>query len=294
MDNSLILYENQSVDYLLYNPVPFSQNEINTLKAKTATIDLKWTDFKNVDILCDFKTSITSSFIEGLTGELVGFDVRKRKQGDSFYTKVVFIPIAELQESVDTDDPYYSITDYNVSNNNEYIYTVFPVTSDAIGVSLENKYTTDWDIYTLTPLIQVDSTNLIADDDRIWSFSLNCEESEIVHVQDKTKFPTFASKPKVSVGDLNYREGSFKCLLGGVSYNGKYDEPYELVQKWNDFVSSNPICLFKNLKGDAMIVTLENETHSYMDKVFGIPTNISFNYTEVMDTDNLSIYKIGD
>ena len=125
----------------------------------------------------------------------------------------------------------------------------------------------------------------------VWTFYLNCKEGSLTLKQDKTIFNSFSKYPKYSIGKNNYHSGSFSALLG--NYNGiYYEDNIEIVEKWKEFLEKVEVCLYKNLKGEVMIVVIESDsTREYMNEYANLynnngeintyPTSISFNYVEV-------------
>lgn len=306
MNNQIILYDNQFVDSLIFSSSALTETEQSSFNSNDT---LSWSDFANAKILCNFDNSLTSSYFSGITGEITSYEISKIKNNDSFYTKVATLQESELKTDPDDED-YYYITDYNTNNNNQYSYYISPMTNTAVQTTLTGKIITDWDVFTLTPIIKnSDNSFSVVQDENgnpvIWSFLLNCSENELTLNQDKTIFSTFAEKPKISIGELNYITSSFSCLLGQTLYNGQYYESNVLLEKWNDMLKNQSLFLFKNPKGDTMIVSIDagssrqymNEVANYyinnindVNEITNRPTTISFSYTEIQDTANVQIH----
>lgn len=134
-------------------------------------------------------------------------------------------------------------------------------------------------------------------DNSHWSFGLNCQENSITLNQNKAPVATFARFPKYTIGDNNYHSGSFSALLG--EYNNLfYQDNINKVNLWNAFIQNNKVYLYKNRKGDVMIIAIDsNSTREYMNEVANYydnngeintyPTTINFNYTEVDNINKL-------
>ena len=306
MNNQIVLYDNQTVDCLIYSATSFTSDEINTFNSSA---NLDWNDFKSPKIICNFIDNLTSSYLEGITDKITGYEISKKRPQENFARSLGIFSISSLHTDAE-DSNFYSLVDYNVKNNTEYTYFISPLTENYVHTTLSNKVITDWDIFALTPIYKITDNRYGVVRDEFgqpmnWIFQLNCDEGDITLNQDKTSFTTFASKPKIAIGDLNYYSGSLSCLLGNVLYNDVYYEPNILLEKWDKMVKQNYLYLFKNAKGDSYIVSLEDGTKKkYMNEIANYlihsynmetaitnrPTTISFNYIEVLDADNIQIY----
>ena len=306
MDNQIILYNNQSVGCLIYSSQPFTNEEKSHFDENKK---LDWDNYSNPKIICNFGNGLTSSVLAGITDNVTGYEISKKRPEENFSTKIGYFPVEELKTDEEDIGAYY-IIDYNVKNNNEYSYFVSPMTDKYVQTTLEEKIFVDWDIFSLTPIYQVSENKYTVVKDEFgkpvnWAFHLNYSEGDITLNQDKTSFTTFSSKPKVIVGDLNYYSGKFSCLLGNILYGNEYYEPNILLEKWDKMIKENHIYLFKNIKGNAFIVYLEDGTkkkyqndiiNSYIldyngNKVRTIcPTTIDFSFTEILDADTIQVY----
>lgn len=310
MDNQIILYAEQNLEALIINNAPFSVEEETKFNGVEA---LSWENFPKASIICNFNNSLTSSNLEQIQNEIVGYEILKQKNDENFYKLVANIDLGELQSSSEGSD-FYFIEDYNISNNTQYTYYISALSENTIEVTSKNKIVTDWDVYTLSPIISYGNNiyEIIKDETGkpiIWTFGLNFQEGEITLNQDKTVFTTFAPMPKISVGDLNYTTGSFSCLLGSILCNGEYYESNIILTKWEDMLKNNSLFLFKNPKGEVRVISIDaNPTRSYMNEAANYninyntatqeittrPTTISFTYTEVLESKDIRIFSIGD
>ena len=303
MNNQIILHDNQIVDCLLLSSSAFNEEETQAFKVKDI---LEWGDYSQGKILCNFEDNLTSSLLP-INQEVTAYEISKRENNNNFFTKIATLK----QEDIQTEGDYFKFKDYNVRNNSNYTYRISPLTNNTVQTTLENNIVTKWDTYTLSPIIKDTNSNrytIIKDEYNtpiIWTFQLNCTEGDITLEQDKTMFTSFAQKPKVSIGNLNYYTGNFSCLLGNTFYNDCYYEPTVMLDKWNKMLQDNHLYLFKNIKGDAMIVYIEsgskrkymNEAANYyVSAIDGLPaitdkpTTIDFSYVEIMNN-NIQIYE---
>lgn len=308
MENQIILYNNQKIDCFIYSSKAFTEEEENTFNENT---ELNWENFDNAKIICNFTENLTSSILQGIGSSITSYQISKKRPEENFVTTIANLNLEELNELniSNTEENFYCIIDYNIKNNNEYTYFISPMTENYIQTTLSNKVLVQGDVFTLTPIycLKDESYRVVKDEfgkPINWVFQLNCSEGDITLNQDKTTFTTFASKPKISVGDLNYHSGSLSCLLGNVLYNDQYYEPNILLEKWENMIKENHIYLFKNPKGDTMIISLEDGIkRKYMNEVANYyigeynkntsitnrPTTIDFSYIEIMEAKDIQV-----
>ena len=306
MQNQIILYNNQTVDCLIYSSKSLKEEEKISFNNDQA---LEWDNFSNAEIICNFDNNLSSSYINDIEDKITGYQIFKKRPEESFAKNLGIFSSMDLEKNKFSNDRFYSLIDYNVKNNVEYIYFITPLTNEYAQTTLENRVLTNWDIFSLTPIYQIEENKYEVIKDEFgetinWIFQLNCSEGDIKLNQDKTSFTTFSSKPKISIGDLNYYSGDFSCLLGNTLYNDQYYEPNILLEKWNKMIKENYIYLFKNAKGDSMIVSLEdgtkkkysNEIANYYKGTYNAeiaitnrPTEISFSYIEITDSEDIRV-----
>jgi len=301
--------------------------------------NLRWADFDGTSagevlILANFLEDINSS--SSPLGVLKGYEVQKREYGDNYWRTAYSND--NLIVGGDADPISYVLYDYNIKNNTYYYYRVIPLVLNGMGnYSDEKCILTGWETFSLMPLQITQNSNdvglkvatpAIYNEDgtpQVWKFVANCEEGSLTKVQDKTYFNNFTKFPKVNIGKASYFTIPFSGLLGTIDENLNYYEPNDLLEKWNKFVDGGYICLYKNLKGDARIVSIDSDsTNTYAnaydyyigDKIDinGIkndkvnigddpdqfnptyitnrPTTISINLTEIDDANNYEIIRL--
>ena len=314
MENKILLYGYQEIECLLYSSSPLTSAQADEFNnPKNLSKDLEWENYPKAKIICNLNDNLVSSIIEDITTDnITGYEISKKTTGENFFTKVANISTQELENSeLPIEEGYYKLIDYNVKNNNQYQYQVIPLTEDYAQAQLTETIIAKWDIFTLTPIQQITGTRyaIVRDENNepiIWSFQMNCSEGDISLNRDITTFNTFTSKPKVSIGETHYHKGQLSCLLGNMLYNDTYYESGYMLDKWNQTIQNNHLFLFKNAKGDAMIVALEdgiqrkymNEAMNYYinalddgEVITTRPTTITFSYIEVLDAKDIQIYR---
>lgn len=290
--------------------------------------NLQWANFSNAIVICNYYNDIDSS--KSGQSNITSYTVQRRKNGQKYWDTILQGDVVgqgqtpnENQFAYGADN--YSIIDYNVQNNTKYDYRVYPnITNKQAQVITQTEeyddngklvpFITDWEIFTLTPLIitkdpksvnkGVATPYMVDGKPLIWAFIANVEEGSLTKVQDKTYFDTFTRYPKVSVGQTAYFTIPFSALLGTIDQDLDYYEPNNVWEQWNDFINLNLPCLYKNVKGDCRIVSINPDTSNtyantyanyYIndnDFVTTRPTTVSLNLTEILDATQYTITQI--
>lgn len=280
--NKITLFPDVKYDYLVLKKGTPNQSEIDIMNSPT--VKPNFGTLPNSLIVSPFTDSLISSLVAGLVNPLIAWAVYRQKKGD----KRLYL-VAEVERS------QLFIIDYLCSNQTEYNYIVVPVTSQELGISLESKpITTDWWNYSLTGLQEI--SNGIYSPTQIWTFDYNLTSTEIVQNTDVTQFKTFTKYAKVSKGESNYQTMGISCLLGGIKCEEtEYMESMSLLEKWQEFVAKDILCLWKDRKGSLKIgKIIENPSSKYIDETTQQATTISFNFVETASTQDISVYGIED
>lgn len=296
----ITLYSPFTFENLIVSSQPFTglASEIANDTDEAAILDseynnLLWEDFPNALMICNYYDNIDSSRLG--TGAINGYTLQRKKNGDKYWDTIYqgtvgfggdFIPNAVN----------YNVIDFNIQNNTKYNYRVVPNVASKSSFVINQEdgidFITDWEVFTLTPItITQDPQNIekgmaqpIMQEDgtpMIWVFVANVEEGSFTKNQDKTYFNTFVKYPKVNVGNTNYFAIPFTAYLGAIDENLQYYEPSNILEKWNNFINSNYICLYKNIKGDCRIVSIDpDSTNTYFNQVcLYSPNNTNYEYT---------------
>lgn len=184
-----------------------------------------------------------------------------------------------------------NIYDYNVANQTEYRYLIFPETETASGAPLQsNIVETHWWDWSVTGLI-ADPNNpnqYFADPDNIWLFDMNLESAEQLQHYNKTIYDTFGKFPRVSQGKLNYTTGGVSCLIGNLT-NNKYYDTIDMIENWREFCATSNLKLLKDRKGQKMIVDISESSNKIMDETNQQANIITFQYVQLSDGKGISI-----
>ena len=274
------VYDKQTVDYFIVTTEVLSQSRINTLF--TSTYDASWGDFDGDGlIVATYDDSLVSSYILGLTSELVGFEIYRKQVGDSRLYKVC-----------EVDSKTIGVIDYLIRNGVEYQWIIYPITTEEIGVSLESlAQKAEFETWTVTFINEI-SDNVYAPE-QVWKFKCNLTSGAFEQNIDKTQFNNYTQYPKFSVGATNYVTGSLTCLLGDVDTNGEYNEPIDMWLQWNELIASGRDCIIADTKGNLIKGQIISNQGTQMQNIVDAPpTSISFSFVETGDLKDAKIYEV--
>ena len=277
--DSISLGENLIIDYFMYISEEVNDDFVNNTLDRF--YEPNWYDNDNIEILCEFEDNIISSYIKNLTLPLQRFDIYRQKIGDNKIYKV-----AEVDKNTSR------IADYLVANNSEYSYMIVPVTEKYLGLSSPiDTIKTDWFDWSLTPIKQIKDNIYVPQD--VWILQLDISSGAITQNINVTTQQSTGKYPKISIGENNYASGTLTCLLGNIiSPTYDFNDNAELIEKWNEFVGSGSECILKDRKGMIYKVCIsDNPTRQYNDTVNEQPTTITFNFIEVGDYNDITVYK---
>lgn len=182
-----------------------------------------------------------------------------------------------------------SLVDYNVANQNKYLYYVFKEDEDYISAAnTSNEVETCWWDWSIIGLNKSEDGNYYVDTNNIWQFNLNVESADTTHNFTKTEYQNLTRYPKVSIGKINYVSGSLTCLLGQIN-NNVYYEPAEMNQAWKDFCVSGEIKLLRDRKGNNLIVEIMSGSSKVMDETTEQARTITFNWVQTGGTKGMTI-----
>lgn len=195
----------------------------------------------------------------------------------------------ELEYITRINEGALSLVDYNIANQNKYLYYVFKEDEDYISAAnTSNEVETCWWNWSITGLNRGDDGNYYVDTNNIWLFDLNVESADITNNFTKTEYQNLTQYPKVSIGKINYSSGALTCLLGKIN-NDVYYEPVSMGQAWRDFCASGETKLLKDRKGNILIVEIMSASSNIMDETTEQARTITFNWTQVGTSDGMTI-----
>lgn len=206
-----------------------------------------------------------------------------------------------------------------------YVYQLYENKDDHDKIVYSN---TNWGSWSICNIEETDDENIYVKTGNAWILGLNLNEEKLTQNLSVTSWDTLSKYPKLSLGERDYISSTVTCLLGKmeeitvsedpdaskdyryterINQSSTYQEPINHEQKlifadsiysreiekyeeWVEFCSDGSLKLLKDLKGNAWIVQITSSPEaSYNTQVNGIPTTVTFSWSEVMSADNISI-----
>lgn len=193
------------------------------------------------------------------------------------------------------DSSKSNIIDYISPSNGEFRYVVFPETDSILCSPINSEYINPvWSNLVMYDILESSTQNIYyADTYNMWSFNGNISTDAMKQNIDKTIYSGLSRYPKVSVGKRNYINGSVSCSLGSVKQvdglSSYINDNAELTNKFMDFVINGNKKILSDRKGNVLLVDIDKFSNKYDDRIYCQPTTISFDYTEIGSTDNISV-----
>ena len=275
---SITLYPDTKVDYLIY------LSEIPTAP-QIAVANVwgylpAWADYTNAQIFAPFTNSLASSYIAGLTSPLTGYVIYRQKVGET-----------KLEKVAEVDTTISSLVDYNVANQTQYIYIVYPATETELGISMtSDPLTSCWWDWSATELLKIsDGIYTVGD---IFLFDANLQSGDNVQNLDQTIYQTYSKYPKSSVGSSNFKTLGFSALLSRVNQTTHlYSDTVALKNSWDAFVSRGNPALLKDPKGNVYYGIFQSPTSRVSDVIGTQPVTINISFTELGSIDDITVYE---
>lgn len=244
----------------------------------------------------------------------------KRKLNNKYLQWVKDIDLIEDQVYTGQDENEYKyiIYDYNVSNNTQYEYVLLISKDNLSKINnynafnyniIKTEHFVQYDGWSMIDLVEGEDNVYYTDND-LWRFKYNLESNDIVMNTSVTSYDTLSKYPQFGYGKKNYITSGLSCLLGdvGIHYNytaygiekrdGYYERDLEDLYannitkylKWKKFCNNGNLKLLKDIKGNKWIVRInENPNVKNNDATREQMYTISFEWTEMMDSDRVSI-----
>lgn len=186
-------------------------------------------------------------------------------------------------------------------------------------------YHTNWSTWSICDIQETTDENIYVCSDKVWVLGYNIENADLVQNTSVTTWDTLYKYPKTSILFKNYSSSTFTGLLGEIreydvyditetqndgqiiqtitkqtkygyterENNDLYARNEEKLLAWNEFISNGSLKLLKDIKGNKWVVQVQaNPIKQINYQAYGMPTTISFDWVEILDSDTISI--IGD
>lgn len=188
----------------------------------------------------------------------------------------------------------FSFTDYTAGNNIEYRYMITssnykPITSEYIKPV--------WNGWTISSLTPSDYTSNYHNKKRqgyeigeTWYFISAVDAGSITQNLGIVSHIGTSKMPTTSRTNNKYQSGSFSADLFSIKCpNNEIVDDISRVNRWNKFISDDNAFLLKSSKGDVWIINIvNNPARTYQSEVRDF-TNVTYDWIEVDNTDNVYI-----
>ena len=282
--NTLKIYGDCDVNYMMCSSLVLSDEDIQVLKTNSLSAPTWETD---TIMLANFNKDLNADNLS-MVNEITGYRIQRFEVD---YNKLY--EVAKLNR----EELYFE--DYNIINNKNYQYYIAPIYlkdgKELFGspIATETIYA-DWIGWTI---VGTKPTNVAdkytVDYDNIWTFECNVESEAMRSVFNKTYTTGFGQYPKAVQGQENYLEGSVQCLLGNVLNNKYINDNIDIIEKWRNFCNNGELKLLKDPKGHVIPCSIKDTTSTLLCNSLEQPTVISFNFVQLMDKRDISVYGLG-
>lgn len=205
----------------------------------------------------------------------------------------------KLYEVASLDNEQLYFEDYNLRNNKSYQYRIVPIYlkdgTEVLGspISTESVFIDwcEWSVIGTKPTRE--KNKYVVDYDNIWTFGCNVSPEPIRPVYNKNYLTGFGQYPRAVQGQENYLEGGLSCLIGDVKCEGYIGDNIDTIEKWRAFCNNGELKLLRDLKGHVIPCSIKDTTYDINYSVLEQITTISFNYVQLMDKSDISVYGLG-
>ncbi|MDO5398276.1 MAG: hypothetical protein Q4G33_10130 [bacterium] len=265
--------------------------------AVSSTVDKLFSDNWNWDnntvILNDFNYTLNGTgYSDNLNG-IAGFHVYKTlgTTDDTLYETGVIegtkcLCLEDFACGDNCEYTYYIYPLVQKTDNPDLYYVASPIKTEPIKLNSGAV-----SVFGLKP-IDDEKRTFIADLDTVWVFRFNLQDSGWNINNDKTFYDTVAKYNQESVGNRSYITKNISALLGCVNCrtSGDYDEDYDILTTWMDFVRTPQLKCLTDLRGLILPGNFEaGVSGEYLD-VPGSLCTTSFTWRQKSDLDIISIH----
>lgn len=282
--NILKIHGGGDINYVTSSVVSLSDDDIITLQGRGLSAP-EWDN--NTIMLAKFiEDPNASSYV--ISEDIIGYRIQRYE-----------VDYDRLYEVVAVDKQHLYFEDYNLRNNKNYRYHIVPVYSkdgvETLGLPIltETAFTDcdGWSVIGTKPTREMNKYTI--DYDNIWTFGLNVSAQSMRPVYNKVYTTGFGKYPKLTHGEENYLEGGLSCLIGDVACAGYTGDNIDIIEKWQAFCNNGELKLLRDLKGHVIPCSIKDTTYDIDYSISEQPTTISFNFVQLEDRHNISVYGLG-
>ena len=274
-----------------------------------------------------FKTSIDANYFspeDPISGQNI--EIYRKTPYQKYYDYVCTLEEGNYElydfNIVNQEYYHYLASIELLQSTGESQYLVYQNVTDTGGL---RYYNTNWSTWSICDIQETTDENIYVCSDKVWVLGYNIENADLVQNTSVTTWDTLYKYPKTSILFKNYSSSTFTGLLGEIreydvyditetqndgqiiqtitkqtkygyterENNDLYARNEEKLLAWNEFISNGSLKLLKDIKGNKWVVQVQaNPIKQINYQAYGMPTTISFDWVEILDSDTISI--IGD
>lgn len=276
MGHSIKLHGGASFDWMFATSDPSKLPDGNLITAEPV-----WGGATS--LLATFSDGTAASNYGSAFDSIVGYRIYK-KADDS---RMIFV--------ADVGSGTKELRDYCVKSGDRVSFLIYPIMVDKDGnTSYTAPATTDavlaeFYAYTLIELLPGDGKAFTVGS-YVWHFYINAELSDFSHNMQTSIQETHTKYPHIRRTAQNYISGSLSAYAGSIIEDGRYVEDQSVFDKWSSFLDSTNPKLLTDPFGHKYIVEITGSYHKTED-YSPAPTTISFDFTEIANADDYSVYE---
>lgn len=280
----LKIHGNGDVNYVMCSVAELSDSDITTLQNNGLSAP-EWDN--NTIMLAKFIEDTNASSYT-ISEDIIGYRIQRYEADYDRLYEVV---------SVDKQQLYFE--DYNLRNNKSYQYRIVPIYLkdgvETLGVPIVTETVhTDrcgWSILGTKTTHEMNKYTI--DYNNIWTFNCNVNAEPIRPIYNKVYSTGFGQYPKAVQGSENYLEGGLSCLIGDVKCEGYVGDNIDVIERWRAFCNNGELKLLRDLKGHVIPCSIKDTTYDINYSLLEQPTTISFNFVQLADRHDISVYGLG-
>lgn len=271
--DSVRLSGHQICDYIwiLNRPMNASEN----LQIANNTFEPSWT--VDTVLLNSFNESLLAGTLSNGTSAPAAWKVYKQEGNNG-----TLVLAAHLTDGAT------SFVDYNVRNNQQYIYKLFAETTSYITTPLESEpLTTNWSswcLFDVDATVDANTYKLHS----VFKFAYDVNGGSMSNNMQVGVYNNFTRYPKVHQAQTNYYSGMLQSLLGYTDpTTDEYLEGADLETTLNNFTTNTRMKFLKDVKGHIWKVAITSFSVAPREKLIEMPSDIQIGWTVIGSADDL-------
>lgn len=280
----LKIHGSGDINYVMCSTLELTDEDVDGLQANGLTSP-EWD--ANTIMLAKFHEDINASSYT-ISKDIIGYKIQRYE-----------VEYDKLYDVASLDNKQLYFEDYNLRNNKSYQYRIVPIYlkdgSETFGspISTETVFVDwcGWSVIGTKPTREMNKYNI--DYDNVWIFGCNVNSESIRPVYNKNYLTGFGQYPKAVQGQENYLEGGLSCLIGDIRCEDYTGDNIDTIEKWRAFCNNGELKILKDPKGHVIPCSIKDTTYETNYAVLEQITTISFNYVQLMDKSDISVYGLG-